>query len=485
MLFAPDELQAFRTDNVVGILQTARRPARHDWPSVAEYRDAVPGTAPARRRAAGEHVRRARDRRLRARGVGGGVVVVDPAAEFRPGGRRETWKPLSAVNGSRANDPQRDSSSSPASCAMRSSSGGAANRSLRVHELTPSDWVIRTWVVSDRLRVGVVDRRIEPHAVDTGFAARSTSSPRSIRDVSGTNARRRKRPPPGSRCAATLRKHRTCSACDVSMKNVLNTTNTSENSPSTATSAMSPSVVVIASPPGLGAQSLDHRRRRVDAVHLDAERGERESRPGRCRCRARAHDRRRRARRATRASTLRFEVAVPLVVDVGDVLAVGFGVVLVHRAIEADPGREAAMKIDAALTTTASIRRGRGRARARSAGLRRRLHLRRPARSVLPVAPRGGAHRAVGAHDRGRDRVRAQPDDARELRPTTCSSRRRAGSTSGSARRSSRTSRSGSRCRGHSPPPACARWCSRSGRSGRAGTRARSSTSAASSTRTR
>ena len=48
--------------------------------------------------------------------------------------------------------------------------------------------------------------------------------------------------------------------------------------------------------------------------------------------------------------------------------------------------------------------------------------------------------------------------------------RRRAGSRSGSAARSSRTSSGGSRCRGRTPRPACASSCSRCARSGRRGT---------------
>ena len=48
VLFAPDDVQAFRTDNVVGLLQPpdAVRLVTM-WPSVAQYRDvaAAPGTA--------------------------------------------------------------------------------------------------------------------------------------------------------------------------------------------------------------------------------------------------------------------------------------------------------------------------------------------------------------------------------------------------------------------------------------------------------
>ncbi len=88
VLFAPDDVQAFRTDNVVGLLQPpGRGPARHD---VAERR-AVPRCSPGTRARVGEsadeHVRRARDRRLRARGVGGRRCRGDPAAEFRAAGR--------------------------------------------------------------------------------------------------------------------------------------------------------------------------------------------------------------------------------------------------------------------------------------------------------------------------------------------------------------------------------------------------------------
>ena len=88
VLFAPDDVQAFRTDNVVGLLQPpdAVRLVTM-WPSVAQYRDAVPAPRTRVGESADEHVRRARDRRLRARGVGGRSCRGDPAAELRAGGR--------------------------------------------------------------------------------------------------------------------------------------------------------------------------------------------------------------------------------------------------------------------------------------------------------------------------------------------------------------------------------------------------------------
>ena len=142
---------------------------------------------------------------------------------------------------------------------------------------------------------------------------------------------------------------------------------------------------------------------------------------------------------------------VPLVVDVGDALAVGFRPVVFHRPIVSRSAREVPVENRRRADDHRPRRRARARAPARSARLRRHLQLRRPARPVLPAAARGRAHGTGRAHDRGRDRVRAHPDDARAASRTTCSSRRRAASTSGSARRSSRTSRSASRCRGRSP----------------------------------
>ena len=61
--------------------------------------------------------------------------------------------------------------------------------------------------------------------------------------------------PPGSRCAATLRKHATCAACVVRFKIVLKTRYASENVPSTVVVAKSPIVTPMSSPPGF-ARSL-------------------------------------------------------------------------------------------------------------------------------------------------------------------------------------------------------------------------------------
>ena len=55
--------------------------------------------------------------------------------------------------------------------------------------------------------------------------------------------------PPGARCAAALRKHATCSACEVRFEMVLNTRYTSENSPSTRVSAKEPTATSRSAPP--------------------------------------------------------------------------------------------------------------------------------------------------------------------------------------------------------------------------------------------
>ncbi len=61
--------------------------------------------------------------------------------------------------------------------------------------------------------------------------------------------------PPGSRCAATLRKHATCAACVVRFMIVLKTRYATENVPSTVVVAKSPIVTPTSSPPGF-ARSL-------------------------------------------------------------------------------------------------------------------------------------------------------------------------------------------------------------------------------------
>src|SRR5215207_2934833 len=73
---------------------------------------------------------------------------------------------------------------------------------------------------------------------------------RSKRAMSGTNASMAKKPS-SARWTATFSKQRTCSSCVVSPKNVLKAMETTPYRPSTGTSAKLPIVTGIASPPGL------------------------------------------------------------------------------------------------------------------------------------------------------------------------------------------------------------------------------------------
>ena len=142
--------------------------------------------------------------------------------------------------------------------------------------------------------------------------------------------------PPGARCAATLRKQRTCVRLRRKHEERV------EDDEHERELAVDRNVGHVTDDDGdvgaagLGAQLRDHRRRRIDAVHLDATRRERNRDPA-------GSDPE--LERATTRGELGEEVAlprrvrrhVPLVVDVGDALAVGFGPVVVHRPIEADP----------------------------------------------------------------------------------------------------------------------------------------------------
>ena len=86
---------------------------------------------------------------------------------------------------------------------------------------------------------------------------------------------------------------------------------------------------------GLGPQPVDHRRRRVDAVDLEAPLGQREGEAAgpdaELEHRPAAGLRHQRATRSAQASTS-VSVAVPVVVDVGEAVAVGAGVVALHRS---------------------------------------------------------------------------------------------------------------------------------------------------------
>ena len=104
-----------------------------------------------------------------------------------------------------------------------------------------------------------------PHLVSLTWKAR-TVSPGGSRWRSGTPTSITKQPP-GSRCAATLRKHATCSACVVRFMIVLKTRYATENVPSTVVVAKSPIVTAMSSPPGFARSLRDHRLRQLDPVH--------------------------------------------------------------------------------------------------------------------------------------------------------------------------------------------------------------------------
>ena len=85
--------------------------------------------------------------------------------------------------------------------------------------------------------------------------------------------------PPGSRCAATLRKQATCASCVVRFSIVLKTTYASENVPATRGRrevADRDADLVTA---GLGPQPRGHRLRQLDAVHRHSPRCERQRDP--------------------------------------------------------------------------------------------------------------------------------------------------------------------------------------------------------------
>ena len=106
------------------------------------------------------------------------------------------------------------------------------------------------------------------------------------------------------------------------------------------------------------------------------------------------------------------------------------------------------MKVDTGVMAPSLTEIGAAGQGARGHRLRRAADGRDRARPVPAARDRGRAHRAHRARHRHRGRVRPHADGHSRTRRTTCSSTRRAASSSGSARRSSRTSRSGSRCRG-------------------------------------
>ena len=116
--------------------------------------------------------------------------------------------------------------------------------------------------------------------VSPGGSRRSSGTPTSIT-----------KQPPGSRCAATLRKHATCAACVVRFPIVLKTRYASENVPSTVVVAKSPIVTPIVVAARLRAQPRDHRLRELDPVHRHAARARAAARSGPSRSRARARGR--------------------------------------------------------------------------------------------------------------------------------------------------------------------------------------------------
>ena len=85
--------------------------------------------------------------------------------------------------------------------------------------------------------------------------------------------------PPGSRCAAALRKHATCSSCVVRFSIVLNTRYTSRNVAVDRGVAKSPMVTPIASAPGLARSCATIAGENVDPVDAHAALAERQSNP--------------------------------------------------------------------------------------------------------------------------------------------------------------------------------------------------------------
>ena len=339
----------------------------------------------------------------------------------------------------------------------------------------------------ESLRQRVVDGRVETHAIEPGLARRSgpdrarcaTGRGRTRGAGSGHRARGARR-----RCGSIG----PASSCDVSMKNVLNTTKTSANVAvdrhvghvadrrrgSSSPPGLARSCATIAGDASMPCTSTPRARERErDAARADPELERAAARRElgrevalRRACSAACTTRRRRRRRARRRFRARSRPSTP-----SKQIAARVGTGENRRRAHARPTSHAVPE---------------HAQRHRSRGLRRHLHLRRAARPVLPAAARGRAHRAGAAHDRGRDRVRAQPDDARADRRTTCSSRRSGRFNLGL----------GTQIKPHiekrfsmpwsQPGGAHARAGARDPRDlGDAGTRARRSTSAASSTRTR
>ena len=327
---------------------------------------------------------------------------------------------------------------------MRSSSGGHANRSLACTRRMPFS-VMRTCVVSSRCSSAsntLASRRTR--SSDASFTARC--SPASTRDVSGTKAWIRKRPP-GCRCRGDVGEAAHLRLLRVELEERV------EHDEHERELAVDRDVGHVADRDGdrvaarLGAQLLDHRGRRVDAVHLDAARRERERRPGPVpmpSSSARPPCRELGQQRDLGGGVDRL---VPLVVDVGDPLAVGFGPEVLHRPIVGiDHARRRRINDH---RSARGARRGRARSKppATTASTRSRASTTRSSRCCSrPSTPSASQLTTAVAIAFARNPMTLAQIGLRPAARVAA-----AGSTSGSARRSSRTSRSGSRCSGRSP----------------------------------
>ena len=128
-----------------------------------------------------------------------------------------------------------------------------------------------------------------------------------------------------------------CSATEHRPKNVFVATKTNANGPSGRSPAMSPTRTSTRSPPGFAAQPLEHRGRRVDSVHLEPALGERDRELAGAD--AELEDASAAARlEEERDGRLPFGVhRIPLVVHIGDRVAIALGPVPIHTRILAAP----------------------------------------------------------------------------------------------------------------------------------------------------
>ena len=212
---------------------------------------------------------------------------------------------------------------------MRSSSGGAANRSRVWTSFTPA-LAILTCVRPDCLRIGIEDRRVESHDVDARFAHGDVAPAFDPRGVGHEGVQ--------DEAAARFEVRRDVAEASHLLRLRRQHEERVEDDEDQPEGAVDGDVGHVAEgrrdrlAARLSAQSFDHRRRRVDAVHVDAERGEGNRDP----TGADAQLERTPAGGEFGEDSgfeLRVEAAVPVVVDGSDVLAVGCLAVLGHGSV--------------------------------------------------------------------------------------------------------------------------------------------------------